>query len=143
MIPLDLPESCWCSRCTEFFNHSLAQHNSSLLELIGGLFTKQIMYRCKKDAGHIFYTSSIRKHAFQKQYRIHDYACPDCKKQQKEKQKQAAAKEVERQRKIIEEKQKKLFENFNHEEFKKNNQQRPSMNPEWGAYPGKGSWTQL
>jgi hypothetical protein len=64
------------------------------------------MYRCRRNPGHIFYTSSIRKHAFQKQYRIQDYQCPDCKKEEKELQKRLANEEVERQRKLIEEKQK-------------------------------------
>ena len=82
---------------------------------MGGLFTKQIMYRCRKNPSHIFYTSSIRKHAFQKQYRIQDYSCPDCKKEEKESIKRQAAEEVEKQRKIMEEKQQQIFDQLNKE----------------------------
>ena len=57
---------CWCPKCVEYFEHSLQSHNSSVLTIIGGLFTKQIMYRCVDKPEHIFYISSVRKHAFQK-----------------------------------------------------------------------------
>jgi hypothetical protein len=76
----NMDHTCWCPRCVDYFNHCQASHNSRLLQLIGGLFTKQLMYRCREDSTHIFYISSLRKHAFQKQYRIQDYTCPNCKK---------------------------------------------------------------
>mmetsp|Transcript_21717 Transcript_21717/g.33462 ORF Transcript_21717/g.33462 Transcript_21717/m.33462 type:complete len:84 (+) Transcript_21717:1762-2013(+) len=80
---------------------------------MGGLFMKQIMYRCRKNSSHIFYFSSIRKHAFQKQYRIQDYSCPECKKEEKDRLKKQAIEEVEKQRKILEEKQKQIFDEIN------------------------------
>ena len=72
---------CWCPRCTDFFNHCEASHNPEFLNIVGGLFTKQIMYQCKDKPSHLFHIQSVRKHAFQKQYRIHDYRCPECKKE--------------------------------------------------------------
>ena len=57
------------------------------------------MYRCNSK-GHIFNISSLRKHKFQKQYRIQDYTCPTCKKEVKEAEKLAAIAEEERQASI-------------------------------------------
>lgn len=90
LVNLDIDASCWCIRCLDYYNHCLATYNDKLLELVGGLFTKQVMYRCR-SMGHIFYVSSVRKQKFQKQYRIQDYTCPECKKIQKENERKAAA----------------------------------------------------
>ena len=60
VVNVDMDHSCWCIRCTEYYNHCLASYNDNLLELVGGLFTKQVMYRCRA-LGHIFYVSSVRK----------------------------------------------------------------------------------
>lgn len=90
VVDLDIDSCAWCIRCLDYYNHCLATYNSNLLELVGGLFTKQIMYRCRA-MGHKFYVSSVRKQKFQKQYRIQDYTCPECKKIQKENERKAAA----------------------------------------------------
>lgn len=78
-IQLAVADTCWCLRCVEYFNHCLATYNYQTLNLVGGLFTKYIMYQCRKEPHHLFCVSSVRKHKFQKQYKIHDYACPECK----------------------------------------------------------------
>lgn len=53
---------------------------------------------------------SIRKHKYQSQFKIQDYTCPDCTKEEREEERrQQAAMEEERNRKIAEE-QKKIFE---------------------------------
>ena len=59
-----LPESCWCIRCLEYYNHCLASYNEERLTLVGGLYTKYILYQCKADPKHLFYVSSVRKHKF-------------------------------------------------------------------------------
>ena len=54
-------EGCWCPKCVDFYNHNVQQiaiHNK--LEVIGGLFTTQIVYKCKSQ-GHVFQKSSLRK----------------------------------------------------------------------------------
>jgi hypothetical protein len=102
--------SAWCIRCLDYYNHCLATYNDQLLELVGGLFTKQVMYRCKA-MGHKFYVSSVRKQKFQKQYRIQDYTCPECKKIQKENERKVAAEQEQHERKLLAEAQRELFEN--------------------------------
>jgi hypothetical protein len=89
-IRLDIGPSCWCSRCIEFYDHCIQQIClKNRLEIIGGLFTKQILYKChSKD--HIFCVSSVRKHKHQTQYKIEDYSCPDCKKEDREDDKKKA-----------------------------------------------------
>ena len=109
-IHLDVDSSCWCPRCIEYFNHCKQQISiRDRLEIIGGLFTKQIMYRCHSRS-HIFLISSLRKHKHQTQYKINEYSCPDCKKEEKEMLKRQAQEEEERMGKILEEKQRILFE---------------------------------
>ena len=86
-----------------------------MLSIIGGLFTKQIMYRCVSNPDHTFYISSVRKHAFQKQYKISEYKCPECKKEEKELERQQAALEEERKNKQEAEMQQRLFEKTLHD----------------------------
>ena len=45
--------------------------------------------------------SSVRKHKFQKQYRIHDYACQECKTAEREQSRKVAAEEEERKRREL------------------------------------------
>jgi hypothetical protein len=82
----------------EFYEHCIKQISlKSRLEIIGGLFTKQILYRCL-GRSHIFCVSSVRKHKHQTQYKIEDYSCPDCKKEDREEEKrQAQAEELRQQ----------------------------------------------
>ncbi len=40
---MDLP-ACWCVRCLDYFNHCLSSYDDDTLTLIGGLYTKYIMY---------------------------------------------------------------------------------------------------
>lgn len=55
-IPMSQQLSCcWCPRCTDFFNHCEASHNPEFLNIVGGLFTKQIMYQCKYKPSHLFH----------------------------------------------------------------------------------------
>ena len=68
------------------------------------------MYRCVSNPDHTFYISSVRKHAFQKQYKICEYKCPECKKEEKEVERQRAALEEERKNKLEAEMQQRLFE---------------------------------
>jgi hypothetical protein len=58
------------------------------------------MYRCTQRPQHLFYISSLRKHAFQKQYKINEYKCPECKKEEKEAERVKALAEEERRSKI-------------------------------------------
>ena len=68
------------------------------------------MYRCVSKPEHTFYISSVRKHAFQKQFKIAEYKCPECKKDEKEQERLRAAQEQERKNKIEAEMQQRLFE---------------------------------
>ena len=63
MLP-PLPGSTWCIRCLEYYNHCLASYNEQRLTLVGGLYTKYILYQCKENPKHLFYVSSVRKHKF-------------------------------------------------------------------------------
>ena len=109
-IQLTVPDTCWCLRCVEYYNHCLATYNSKALNLVGGLFTKYIMYQCKQDPSHLFYVSSVRKHKFQKQYKIHDYTCPDCKQTQRDNERKVAAEQEERKMREQADRQRELFE---------------------------------
>ena len=64
LVNVNVEDDCyWCPRCIEYFDHCVDTHNHDVLELVGGLFTKQIMYKCRSK-GHVFYVSSLRKHKF-------------------------------------------------------------------------------
>ena len=78
--------------------------------MVGGLYTKYILYQCKADPKHLFYVSSVRKHKFQKQYRIHDYACQECKTVEREQYRRKAAEEEERRSRELADRQNELFE---------------------------------
>lgn len=58
----------------------------------------------------MFYVSSVRKHKFQKQYKIHDYTCSECKTAHRDSER-AEAKELEEQKmRELADKQNELFE---------------------------------
>jgi ABC-type phosphate transport system auxiliary subunit len=106
----DFDNSCWCPKCAEYFEHCLHQISiRGRLEILGGLYSKKIVYRCVSN-GHVFSISSLRKHKHQTQYKIEDNSCPDCKKEERELQKKHEKEEEERIRSIMAEKQRELFE---------------------------------
>ena len=77
-------EGCWCPKCVDFYTHNIQQLAIyDRLEVIGGLFTTSILYKCKA-ANHLFQKSSLRKQKHQTQYRIHEYGCDTCKNIEKE-----------------------------------------------------------
>jgi Zn finger protein HypA/HybF involved in hydrogenase expression len=109
LIEFEYPD-CWCPKCLDYFDHSLSSHNKKVLSIIGGLFTKQILYGCVECPSHMFYISSMRKRAFQKQYKIGEYKCPHCRKDLKEAERAKAQQEEQERNRIESEQQRILFE---------------------------------
>ena len=106
---MTMPKDCWCNRCTEFYDYCEESINHSSIELVGGLFTKQLVFRCLSKR-HVFCVSSLRKCKYQTQYRVQDYSCPDCKRETKEQQRLQQLQEEQRIAEEMAEKQKKLLE---------------------------------
>lgn len=115
VVSLDIDNRCWCPHCVEYFAHCLLVHNKETFELVGGLFTKYILYRCRSK-GHMFHVKSIRKQKYQKQYKIQEYTCPDCLKEKKEEERRLQAEELDRQRQKIATEQRAIFEKARLEE---------------------------
>ena len=115
IVNLNIDNEIWCHHCVDYFNNCLEVHNKEVFTLVGGLFTKHVLYRCNAK-GHMFHVKSIRKHKYQSQFKIQDYTCPDCTKEEREEERrQQAALEEERNKKIAEE-QKKIFEQLSEED---------------------------
>jgi len=114
-VNLDIDNNVWCPHCADYFYNCLEVHNQEVFKMVGGLFTKHVLYRCNAK-GHMFHVKSIRKHKYQSQFKIQDYTCPDCTKEEREEERrQQVALEEERNRKIAEE-QKKIFEQISNED---------------------------
>jgi hypothetical protein len=106
---LPMPKNCWCYRCVDYYEFCTETINTSQIEIVGGLFTKQIVYRCLSKR-HVFCVSSLRKWMYQTQYKIQHTSCQVCKQERKEQLKQE---QLEKEKRIAEEmaeKQKKLLE---------------------------------
>ena len=109
LVKLDVQDSCWCPHCVDYFYNCLEVHNKQVFKLVGGLFTKYVLYRCN-EKGHMFHVKSIRKHKYQSQFKIQDYTCPDCTRDEREEERRLQAAEEEARREEVAAEQKKLFE---------------------------------
>ena len=104
-----MPKTCWCNRCVEFYDYCAETINTSQIEIFGGLYTKQILYRCLSKR-HVFCVSSLRKCMYMTQYKIQYTSCQKCKFEQREQQKQEQLDKEKRIAEEMAEKQKKLLE---------------------------------
>ena len=74
---------------------------SDIREHKGGKSTTDSEGNIKKEHDHMLQQKPGFKQKFQKQYRIQDYTCPECKKIAKENERKAAAEQEEHERKLL------------------------------------------